>query len=106
MTPNCMKRREMGKKKVDLHLNAKIQFDLSKIGQGHQGSNSCDIFPLCTCIPKRKRLGRFSVKLSRGDDQIQHVDLDLTLKNEVKVTGVRTRATSFQCAPVNQSAVG
>ena len=25
-------------------------------------------------------------KLSRGDDQIQHVDLYLTFKNEVKVT--------------------
>ena len=101
-----MKRREMQKKKFDLDLNEKFKFDLSKLGQGHRASNSCDIFPLCTCIPKRKRLGRFSVKLSRGDDQIQYVDLDLTLKNEVKVTGVRTRATSFHCAPVYQSAVG
>ena len=55
------------KKKFDLDLNEKFKFDLSKLGQGHRGSNSCDIFPLCTCIPKRKRLGRLCGKLSRGD---------------------------------------
>ena len=101
-----MKHPEKQKKIFDLDLNEKVKFDLSKLGQGHRGSNSFDIFALCTCILKRGRLGWLCGKLSRGDDQIQYVDLDLTLKNEVKVTGVRTRATSFHCAPVYQSAKG
>ena len=50
-----------------------------KWGQGHRASNSCDIFPLCTCIPKRSRLGRFCIKLSRETDckllyQVRSID--------------------------------